>query len=75
MRRLLKWLIGLGGLVGAWLWSRGATSPREWPKRLPAELSALWDDLDEAFAAGRRAADDQEQRFDEQMRRPPGERH
>ena len=69
MKRLAKLIIGLAGMVVAWLWSRGATNPRQWPTRLPQELSALWDDLDEAFAAGRRAADAQEARFDDQMRR------
>ncbi len=69
MKRLLKILLGVGGLVGGWLVSRGATDPRQWPKRLPKELSALWDDLDEAMAAGRRAASERERAFDDEMGR------
>lgn len=61
-------LLGIIGLLGAWLWSRGAHDPREWPKRLPKEVAALWDDLDDAFAAGRRAAARQRDEFDAQMR-------
>jgi hypothetical protein len=50
------------------------TNPKDWPKRLPKEISALWDDLDEAMAAGRRAASEREREFDrESGRRPPTE--
>lgn len=69
MKRLLKLILGLGGLLSAWMFSRGATNPREWPTRLPKELSALWDDLDEAMSAGRRAAADREREFDEELGR------
>lgn len=76
MRGPLKVVLGTGGLIAGWLVARGATDPREWPKRLPAELSALWDDLDEALAAGRRAASEREREFDEEFGRlPPPERH
>ena len=67
MKKLFKIVLGISAVLAAWLWSRGATNPREWPERLPKELSALWDDIDEALSAGRRAADDQEQRFDQEM--------
>lgn len=74
MKRLLKVLLAAAGLVGGWLYSRGATNPKEWPKRLPKEISALWDDLDEAMAAGRRAATERERAFDQELgRRPPAE--
>jgi hypothetical protein len=62
-----KLVIGLAVLIGAWMWSRGVKDPREWPKRLPKEIAALWDDLDDAFAAGRRAAVREEKAFDEEL--------
>jgi hypothetical protein len=69
-----RFILGVVGLVGAWLWSRGAKDPREWPKRLPQEVSLLWDDLDDAFAAGRRAASRQQKDFDVELRRAkPGD--
>jgi len=69
-----KLLFGLVALTIGWLWSRGARDPREWPTRLPQELAALWDDLDDAFAAGRRAAAREEQAFEERMRIGPADR-
>jgi hypothetical protein len=69
MKRLVRVLLGIGGLVAAWLVARGATDPREWPERLPRELTALWDDLDEALAAGRRAAVEREREFDAELGR------
>ncbi len=75
MKRLFKWLLAVTGLTGAWLWSRGARNPAEWPRRLPQELTALWDDLEESFSAGRRAADAEEHRFDDQMRSARENRH
>jgi hypothetical protein len=69
-----RFVLGVAGLTGAWLWSRGARDPREWPKRLPQEIAALWDDLDDAFAAGRRAAARQRTEFEDELRRSkPGE--
>ena len=64
-----KLLLGAGALLAAWLWSRGARDPREWPKRIPKEVAALWDDLDDAFGSARRAAARQEREFDEELRR------
>ena len=64
-----RFVLGALGLVGAWLWSRGARDPREWPKRLPKEVATLWDDLDDAFAAGRRAAARQHSDFEDDLRR------
>ncbi len=69
-----KFILGVVALLGAWLWSRGAKDPREWPSRLPKEVSALWDDLDDAFAAGRRAAQREEKVFDEEIQRVRQER-
>lgn len=63
-----KFLLGLVALTAGWLWSRGARDPREWPTRLPQELKALWDDLDDAFAAGRRAGAREEAAFEERMK-------
>lgn len=63
MKRILKVLLAAAGLVSGWLYSRGVTNPKDWPKRLPKEISALWDDLDEAMAAGRRAASEREREF------------
>ena len=69
-----RFILGVAALTGAWLWSRGAHDPREWPKRLPQEIVALCDDLDDAFAAGRRAAARQETSFEDELRRSkPGE--
>ncbi len=69
-----RFVLGVLGLTGAWLWSRGARDPREWPKRLPKEVAALWDDLDDAFAAGRRAAARQTADFEDDLRRvKPGQ--
>jgi len=62
-----KFVLGVTVLLGAWLWSRGARDPREWPERLPKEFAALWDDIDEALAAGRRAAARDEVAFDEEF--------
>ncbi len=70
-----RFLLSLVALVGAWLWSRGARDPRQWPKRLPEEIAALWDDLDDAFAAGRRASVDQRHAFDEDLRRAQSRVH
>ena len=64
-----KFLLGLVALVAAWLYSRGAKDPREWPRRLPEELSLLWNDLDDAFGAARRAAQRQEKDFEDELRR------
>lgn len=64
-----KLLLGIAGLFAAFMWSRGAKDPREWPKRAPEEFSKLWDDLDDAFAAARRAGVRQEREFDEELRR------
>ena len=69
-----RFVLGVAGITGAWLWSRGARDPREWPTRLPKEIAALWDDLDDAFAAGRRAAARQHTDFESELRRAkPGE--
>ena len=62
-----RFLLGVVGLTGAWLWSRGARDPREWPKRFPQEVASLWDDLDDAVAAGRRAASRQHEDFDNDL--------
>ena len=64
-----KFILGAVALVAAWLVSRGAKDPREWPRRLPEELTALWNDLDDAFGAGRRAAARQEKDFEDELRR------
>ena len=64
-----KFLLGLVALVVAWLFSRGARDPREWPRRLPQELSSLWNDIDDAFAAARRAAQRQEKDFEDELSR------
>jgi hypothetical protein len=56
------------------MWSRGHKDPREWPRKLPQELTSLWDDLDDAFGAARRAANQREKDFDEEMRRARAER-
>jgi hypothetical protein len=64
-----KFILGLAALLAAWLFSRGARDPREWPRRLPEELSSLWNDIDDAFGAARRAAQRQEKDFDDEMRR------
>jgi hypothetical protein len=68
-----RFVLGVAGLTGVWLWSRGARDPREWPQRLPQEISLLWDDLDDAFAAGRRAAARQNADFEEDLRRARSE--
>ncbi len=67
-----RFLLGATVLTGAYLWSRGARDPREWPKRLPQEFAGLWDAIDDALAAGRRAARREERSFDEQLRRVGG---
>lgn len=64
-----KFLLGLGLLLAAWLVSRGARDPREWPRRLPQEIASLWDDIDDAFGAARRAARRQEKHFEDEMAR------
>lgn len=58
-----KLVLGVLALVVAWLWSRGARDPREWPTRLPQEISALRDDVMDAVAAGRRAGAGEEAAF------------
>lgn len=63
-----KFILGVAALVAAWLVSRGAKDPREWPKRLPQELAALWDDIDDALGAARRAAVRQEKDFEDELR-------
>ncbi len=62
-------LLAVAGLLYAWLWSRGARDPREWPERLPGEIAALRRDIDDSVAAGRRAAVRKEREFDEELRR------
>lgn len=64
-----KFVLGVAALVAAWMFSRGAKDPREWPRRLPQELTALWNDVDDAFAAARRAAARQEKDFEDELRR------
>lgn len=64
-----KFILGIAALVAAWLFSRGAKDPREWPKRLPQELTSLWNDIDDAFGAARRAAARQEKDFEDELRR------
>lgn len=64
-----KFILGLFALVAAWLVSRGAKDPREWPRRLPEELASLWNDVDDALAAARRAAQRQEKDFEDALRR------
>jgi hypothetical protein len=64
-----KLVLGVGALVAAWLFSRGAKDPREWPRRLPQELTALWNDIDDAFGAARRAAAREEKHFEDELRR------
>ena len=64
-----RFVLTLITLVSVWMWSRGARDPRTWPKRLPKEIARLWDDLDKAFAAGRRASANQRLEFDDDLRR------
>jgi hypothetical protein len=64
-----KLLLGVAALVAAFMWSRGARDPREWPSRFPKEIQSVWDDLDDAFAAARRAAARERDQFDEDLRR------
>jgi hypothetical protein len=64
-----KLILGVGALVAAWLFSRGAKDPREWPRRLPQELTALWNDIDDALGAARRAAAREEKDFEDELRR------
>jgi hypothetical protein len=64
-----KFVLGVGALVAAWLFSRGAKDPREWPRRLPQELTALWNDIDDALGAARRAAAREEKNFEDELRR------
>lgn len=64
-----RFLLGVLALLAAWLWSRGARDPREWPTRLPQEIASLWDDVDEALGSGRRAAARREREFDEELLR------
>lgn len=64
-----RFILGAAALFAAWMWSRGARDPREWPRRVPEEITALWDDLDEAFGSARRAAARREREFDEELRR------
>lgn len=58
-----KLILGILVLAVGWLWSRGATNPREWSTRIPQELNALRDDLKDAVAAGRRAGAAEEESF------------
>lgn len=69
-----RFLLGAAALVAGWMLSRGHKDPREWPRKLPQELTSLWDDLDDAFGAARRAAERRESEFDEEMRRARAER-
>jgi hypothetical protein len=64
-----KFVLGVGALVAAWLFSRGAKDPRDWPRRLPQELTALWNDIDDALGAARRAAAREEKNFEDELRR------
>ncbi len=66
---MIRFVLSVVGLVGAWLWSRGARDPREWPQRLPQEIAALKRDARIAVAAGRRAELHQLEAFDEDLRR------
>ena len=66
MKRLL---LGVTGLFAAFMWSRGNKDPREWPRQAPKEFAKLWDDLDDAFSAARRAGARQEKDFEEELRR------
>lgn len=64
-----RFILGAAAVIGGWLWSRGARDPREWPTRFPKEVAALWDDLDDAFAAGRRASARERADFEDELKR------
>ena len=64
-----KLILGVAGILAGWMWSRGHRNPTEWAQKLPQEVGALWDDLDDAFGAGRRANARAQQEFDEDLRR------
>lgn len=69
-----RFVLGVGALLAGWMLSRGHKDPREWPRAIPRELTSLWDDLDDAFGAARRAAGEREKDFDEEMRQARAER-
>lgn len=64
-----RFVLSLVVLLSAWMWSRGARDPRQWPKRLPKEIAALRADLNDALAAGRRASAQHQRQFDDELAR------
>jgi hypothetical protein len=58
--------------AAAWLVSRGHRDPRHWPQAAKEEVAILRRNLDEALAAGRRAAARREEEIEREIAEVPG---
>ena len=71
----MRFLVGAGLAVGAaaaYLVARGHTDPTTWPEAAKGEVDLLKKNLNEALAAGRRAAARREDEIDREITEAAG---